>query len=143
VEKRSVIIYHIVGQDEWAAAESGAAGYKPASLDTEAFVHFSTLDQVVDTANLFYAGRHDLVLLVVDTTKLTAEVRWEPPTGPTGRADPAGTAGAGTAGTADRGRQLFPHLYGPIDAGAVVAVHPFPPGPSGRFTSVPASLSDV
>jgi uncharacterized protein (DUF952 family) len=28
---------------------------------------------------------------------------------------------------------LFPHVYGPINPAAVIAVHDFPPGPDGVF----------
>nr|WP_236705478.1 DUF952 domain-containing protein [Frankia sp. ACN1ag] len=153
------VICHLVGRIAWSV---GAAGYRPASLGTEGFIHFSTPAQVVATANRFYAGRDDLLLVVVDPERLTAPLRWEPPAAPAAPAVPAaaaaaaggaaqppdGTPSAGTlpsSGAVPVGAsepaagELFPHLYGPIDAGAVAAVVPFPPEPDGTF-NVPSTL---
>jgi ribosomal protein S18 acetylase RimI-like enzyme len=61
-------------------------------------------------AEALYPGRRDLVLLVVDPSRLTDPVRWEP-----GRPeDPPG--------------MLFPHLYGPLPTTAVIAAVPYLPG---------------
>ncbi|EIV95652.1 DUF952 domain-containing protein [Frankia sp. QA3] len=148
------VICHLVGRAAWSV---GAAGYRPASLGTEGFIHFSTPAQVVATANRFYAGRDDLLLVVVDPERLTASLRWEPPAAPAPAQPATGggtTPAAGTAQPPDSTPpsgtvpvtvdepatgELFPHLYGPIDAGAVAAVVPFPPGPDGSF-SVPPTL---
>ncbi len=127
------VICHLVGRTAWSV---GAAGYRPASLGTEGFIHFSTPGQIVGTANRFYAGRDDLLLVVVDPERLTAPLRWEPPAAVAPEA-PAPAAPVAASGLATG--ELFPHLYGPIDAGAVVAVIPFPPGSGGTF-SVPPTL---
>jgi len=123
-------ICHLVGRSAWSV---GAAGYRPASLGSEGFIHFSTPAQIVSTANRFYRGRDDLLLVVVDPQRLSAPLRWEPPAEPAGNGQPVASAQGGAAG------ELFPHLYGPIDAGAVTAVVPFPPEPDGSFT-VPSTL---
>jgi uncharacterized protein (DUF952 family) len=123
------VICHLVGRDDWAACGSVASGYRPASLDTEGFIHFSAPEQVAATANRFFAGRDDLLLVIVDPLKLTAELRWEPPAGLSSGPDP-------DIGSGQRADGLFPHLYGLIDPGAVVAVRAFPRHPSGRFTTV-------
>ncbi|THJ74743.1 DUF952 domain-containing protein [Candidatus Frankia alpina] len=127
------MICHLVGRTAWSV---GAAGYRPTSLGTEGFIHFSTPGQIVGTANRFYAGRDDLLLVVVDPERLTAPLRWEPPAA-VAPAAPAPAALVAASGLATG--ELFPHLYGPIDAGAVVAVIPFPPGSGGTF-SVPPTL---
>ncbi|CUU58657.1 Uncharacterized conserved protein, DUF952 family [Parafrankia irregularis] len=111
------MICHLVSRSEWAA---GADGYRPASLGDEGFVHFSAPELVLETANLYYRGRTDMLLVVVDPQGLTAPLRWEPAAGP-----------------ADRGGALFPHLYGPIDAAAVRVVVPLPCAPDGSFTAMP------
>jgi uncharacterized protein (DUF952 family) len=134
------MICHLVGQADWAA---GADGYRPASLAAEGFVHFSTPTQALATANRYYRGRTDLLLLVVDPTRLSSPLRYEPPAPPSAAPAPSaatavptapGPAPAATAG------QLFPHLYGPIDAAAVVAAHPFPADPDGGFSQLPADV---
>jgi len=66
-------------------------------------------------ANRLFAGRVDLVLLYLDPDRLGAPVRWEP-----GAPD-------------DPAAMLFPHLYGPLPADAVVDVRPYVPGTDGRF----------
>lgn len=111
------MICHLVSRTDWG---SGPAGYRPASLAAEGFLHFSAPELVLETANLYYRGRADLLLVVVDPERLSAPLRWEPAAGP-----------------ADRGGALFPHLYGPIDPLAVRAVTPFPCAADGSFTAMP------
>nr|WP_245614544.1 DUF952 domain-containing protein [Actinokineospora inagensis] len=84
------------------------------------FVHCSDPGTVHLPANRLFAGRSDLVLLVVDPAGL--DVRWEP-------GDPPIPGGP-----------WFPHVYGSIPAPSVVAVYPFPPGPDGLF-ELPAALA--
>ena len=105
-------LLHIISESEWAAARS-AGRVEPDSLRTDGFIHLSDGEQVLRPANLLYRGRHDLVLLVVDTDRLTAPVVYEP----------------GSHGE----RERFPHLYGPLDTSAVVDVVPFPCRPDGGF----------
>lgn len=116
------MILHICPTDEWDAARRAGA-VTPSSLDEVGFAHCSDPGTVHLPANLLYADRDDLLLLEIDPTKVAATVRWEP-------ADPPVP-----------GDPLFPHVYGPIETTAVVAAHPFPPGPDGRFT-LPASLAE-
>lgn len=110
-------LLHIVARAAWEEAVR-AGGYRPASLASEGFIHFSTPAQVVATAERFYAGVRGLVLLKVDPARLSAELRWEE------------VPGHGT----------FPHLYGTLEPEAVTAVLPFEPGPDGRF-ELPAAAS--
>jgi uncharacterized protein (DUF952 family) len=98
-------VFHLVARDEWAAAESSGR-YAPASLDQEGFIHFSTARQVAETAARFFAGRADLLLVEVRADLLTAPLRFD------------------EVDTGDR-RESFPHLYGPLNLDAVVAVKPW------------------
>jgi len=109
------MIFHFCPADLWAAAQP-AGEYAADTLATEGFIHLSTAEQVHLPANALARGRTDLVLLEVDEARLP-----EPP-----RYEDSGTG------------MLFPHVYGPLPVSAVVAVHPFPPGPDGTFT-LPAS----
>ena len=70
------MIYHILVSYEWEQAKD-CGFYQPISLDWEGFIHFSTLEQVIGTANRFYRGQTDLLLLEVDETKLSGELRYE------------------------------------------------------------------
>jgi len=119
-------IFHITSRRAWETARERGS-YRPASLESEGFIHFSGAHQVVQVANSFYQGQQGLVLLEADTALLDAELRWEPPAG----------LPAPVEGTSE---DLFPHLYGPLDLDAVLVVHDFPPGPDGRF-SLPAALT--
>jgi uncharacterized protein (DUF952 family) len=113
-------IYHITERASWAAAVAAGA-YTAESLTEQGFIHASTLDQTLGTANLFYAGQDGLVLLCIDTSKLTSPLQREAPGGARHRVD---------AG-------LFPHIYGPLNLGAVTQVIDFPSGPDGRFALPP------
>ncbi|MCB9451329.1 MAG: DUF952 domain-containing protein [Anaerolineaceae bacterium] len=113
-------IYHITSRAEWDAALLSGS-YRAPSLDKEGFIHCSTAQQIVPVANNFYRGQSDLLLLCIDPDQLAAEVRFEPPINPqTGQPEP------------DK-PDLFPHLYGAVNIGAVVDVIPFPPNADGTF----------
>jgi uncharacterized protein (DUF952 family) len=108
-------LLHIVGRDHWDRARRAGGPYRPADADRVGFVHLSTAELVLVPADRFHAGRTDLVLLVIDPRRLGAEVRWE-------------------EGVPPEGDLRFPHLYGPLEPEAVVAVVDFPSGTDGRFT---------
>ena len=103
------MIFHLTAEDGF---EPGAP-HRPPSLGIEGFVHCSTADQLVRVANDRYAGRADMVLLTIDEHRLSSPVVFED-----------------CYETGER----FPHVYGPIDAGAVVEVGPFRPGPDDMFS---------
>lgn len=103
------MILHITSRGEYRPGEPVTA----ASLETEGFVHCSDFGTVHLPANRLFAGRDDLLLVVVHPAALDVPLRWEPGVPP----DPQGA--------------WFPHVYGPIPAEAVVAVHDFREGPDG------------
>lgn len=117
-------LYHVALAGEWAAAVDGTAPYRTSTagrtLDEEGFTHCSAAGQVAGVLERFYAAvAEPLVLLEVDPSRLTSSVVDEP--------------------VAD-GSETFPHVYGPLDVAAVVAVHPVPRDGTGR-PAVPAALS--
>ncbi|HRK90323.1 MAG TPA: DUF952 domain-containing protein [Anaerolineales bacterium] len=116
------MILHITSKQEWLEAQARGEYVAP-SLASEGFLHFSTDQQVLKVANAFYHGRTDLVVLVVDETRLKPEVRWEAPAGPP----------VETISEAD----LFPHVYGPLNLDAVESVLEFPPAADGGWRSLP------
>jgi uncharacterized protein (DUF952 family) len=109
-------IYHITERARWTAGQA-VDEYVAESLTSQGFIHASTLDQVVETANLFYAGQAALVLLRIDVSNLTAPLRWE--------------AASGAGHRADAG--LFPHIYGPLNLDAVSRIIDSPCGVDGQF----------
>jgi len=116
------MILHITSKQDWSDAQTRGEYIAP-SLATEGFIHFSTDKQAIHVANAFYRGRTDLVLLVVDESRLKPELKWEAPAGPP----------ADTISEAD----LFPHLYGPLNLDAVTSVLDFSPEADGGWRSLP------
>jgi uncharacterized protein (DUF952 family) len=108
------VLVHLCSAEDWAVAQD-LGEHRPDSLDATGFVHLSRPEQVHLPANRLYAGRTDLVMLRIDTARLTADVRWEP--------------GVAT----DPESMVFPHLYGPLPAAAVISVTPYRPDMNGRF----------
>ena len=96
---RGPVLFHVATAADWAARS--ADHYRPAGLATDGFVHCCDQGQLPGVVHRYYRGRDDLVLLTVDPGGLTRDVVWED-----------------TSGRGER----FPHVYGPIDLVAVVAV---------------------
>lgn len=107
-------IFHIVDRDEWNKAKKEGT-YHPSSLDNEGFVHLSKADQILEVANNFYKGQKNLIILRVDSQKLQAELKVEPPL------------------EAPFSGILYPHLYGDLNIDAVEAEVEFPCKSDGTF----------
>jgi uncharacterized protein (DUF952 family) len=87
------------------------------TLAQEGFIHASGPDQVNGVANRYYRDvRDELLVLIIDTERVRAEVRHEDVPGAGGR---------------------FPHIYGPLNADAVLAARPLSAGPDGTFAFTP------
>ena len=114
------MILHILRRGEWESAVRQGS-YQPASLDMEGFIHCSTIDQAIATANLLFRGAFDLLLLCIDETRLVAPLKFEAPT-TTGDARPS---------------VRFPHIYGPLNLDAVLDVFEFPCAAEGSFQLPP------
>jgi uncharacterized protein (DUF952 family) len=104
----------------WAGdgRDRSVADFVDPSLESEGFIHCSTVEQFLIPANERFHGRHDLVLLVIAVDRLAASVVYE---------------------DCYQSGHLFPHVYGPIDRDAVVAVVDFPCRDDGSFIE-PAGL---
>jgi uncharacterized protein (DUF952 family) len=102
-------IHHLAYAEDWERARA-AGEYRVSTrgrtLEQEGFIHCSTAAQVMLVARSFYAGETGLVVLTIDPDRLHAEVRYESPAG---------------------SDEAFPHIYGPLNTDAVVAVEPFDP----------------
>jgi len=115
---RMAIILHITTAAAWDAARA-AGSYQPASLVDEGFIHCSTPAQAAGTANRYFHGRTDLVLLCIDDARI-ADLRYEPPVTSGAALDP-------------RDRERFPHVYGSLALDAVIRVVAFPCDHDGGF----------
>jgi uncharacterized protein (DUF952 family) len=104
-------IFHICTRDAAVAARV-TGEYRAPSLDSEGFIHMSQAHQVRGVLDAFYAGQPDLVLLVVDPGLVTSPLRHEPP-------GPMPTAATLAQISPD---QLFPHIYGPLNADAILDI---------------------
>ena len=105
------MIYHIVLASSFRAQLQGTA-YQPSSLAEDGFVHCSLEPQVIPVANHYYdRASEQLLLLEIDPDRLASETRYEA-AAPIARDDSSHLAGA----------SLFPHVYGPIDRGAIMGV---------------------
>ena len=109
-------IFHLCKMQEWDAARR--SGFYEGSTQDKAdgFIHFSTAEQIVESAARHRAGQTGLVLLTVDPAILDENLKWE----------------------ASRGGALFPHLYGPLPIDAVLRIDNLPVGPDGNHV-FPAS----
>jgi uncharacterized protein (DUF952 family) len=103
-------VYKIVAADLWQAAEDSGA-FRGAGIDlTDGFIHLSTGAQARRTAELYFAGHDNLVLVAADGASLGEALKYEP----------------------SRGGDLFPHLYGSLPLTAVLWVRPLPVGADGH-----------
>lgn len=99
-----MLIYKLLRAAEWAAlvAEGETMG---AAIDiADGYVHFSTADQVEETARRYFAGLDGVMLLAFESTAMADTLRWEP----------------------SRGGALFPHLYGPLRLSDALWAEPLP-----------------
>ena len=94
-------IYKICSASAWREAERQGAYRGSADDARDGFIHFSSASQVAETARKHFFGQKALFLIEVDADALGDALRWE----------------------RSRNGELFPHLYGELDLGAVRGVH--------------------
>ncbi|MCU0471064.1 MAG: DUF952 domain-containing protein [Arcicella sp.] len=97
-------IYHLV-LPEWWETFADKDYYESETLHEEKFIHLSTTEQVNDTLRKYFKGVENVVLLHVDTQKLTSELVFED--------------------LFSLGIQ-FPHLYGRLNKDAIILVETLP-----------------
>jgi uncharacterized protein (DUF952 family) len=93
------MLYHIVEKTVWDTFE-GHAVYFPVAFDKERFIHLSEKHQVQGVLERYYVGMTDLLLLHLDESLFTAELKYE----------------ESTSG------ELFPHLYGHLNKNSVLQI---------------------
>jgi len=94
------IIFHLTSGQEWQEAQLKGR-YEAASLSDEGFIHCSEERQVAGVLDRYFKGRTGIVKLHIETERLTSPLYydWSPSV-----------------------EDTFPHIYGPINLDAVVAV---------------------
>lgn len=109
------LIYKICPRDLWRQAERDGV-FRGAPVDrADGYIHFSSADQVAETAAKHFAGATDLILVAVEADVLGSALRWEP----------------------SRGGALFPHLYGELSLDHVQWAKPLPLGLDGHHRFPP------
>lgn len=111
------MIYKIVAAAHWQAAKHDGVFRGAADDLRDGFIHFSTAEQIEETAAKHFAGQDNLLLVSADGDKLGAALRWEP----------------------SRGGALFPHLYCELALAAVITVDKVILGADGRHIFPPLS----
>ncbi|TVP73920.1 MAG: DUF952 domain-containing protein [Rhodobacteraceae bacterium] len=106
-----MLIYKIFRRAEWddLVAQGETLG-APIDL-SDGYIHFSTAQQVMETAARHFARESNLVLVAVAADALGADLRWE----------------------TSRGGALFPHLYRPLRLKDVTWDKALPLGASGHI----------
>jgi uncharacterized protein (DUF952 family) len=104
---------HLVPEPVWRAHDR-AVPYLPAAWEEDGFVHCTDGDdEMLVVANRFYADDpRAFLLLTVDLDRNDSPWRFDDP---------------------DR---RYPHIYGPIDPGAVIDVRRMLRDADGRFTAI-------
>ncbi len=103
------LIYHLCLRTDWHSALEKRS-YEGTGDDLrDGFLHFSTREQVAESAARHRTGVADLLLIGVDPDSLGDTLKWE-----TSRAD-----------------QPFPHLYGALPTDFAVRVEELPVGDDG------------
>lgn len=110
-----MIILHCMPKSVWESVRHQPY-FGEASVAAEGFVHCSSIDYFWRVAPNFRNETADLVLLLIDTDHVNAEIRWE---------------------DADNCGREYPHVYGTIPVSAVSAVLPFLRNADGNWLKNP------
>lgn len=96
-------LFHIARNDDLLPlARMGE--YRCSSLETEGFIHCCHRQQLPGVVSRYYADEDDVCLMLIDVDKLDSKLILENTMG---------------------GDELFPHIYGPINADCIIDTLPF------------------
>ena len=106
-------VYHLVPREEFEAGDP-AADYVPAAFAREGFIHLTDgAEELAAVGNRYYrADPRPYLALRIDLARVSAPIRYEDP------------------------RRVYPHVHGPLDRAAIVAVREVPRLPDGTFLPV-------
>lgn len=108
------IIYHITTEETWKKALSKNT-YDFCALKTEGFIHCSTFEQTIATANRFFKNQEGLIVLELDESKIKSKVLYE---------------------SVPDMNEKFPHIYGELNTDSVVKVKKLTKDSSGDYNSL-------
>ena len=94
-----MIIYHIVLPETWEIFREKDF-YEAESLQTEGFIHCSFAEQIEGVLGRYYKGVEKVLILTIDSEKLTSKLVNEPSTN----------------------NEIYPHIYGQINRDAIVEI---------------------
>ncbi len=89
-------IYLLSSLADYQIAKANGELYRD-SLESEGFIHASPKDQLTRVANKYYKDVENPLVIVLETARITPEVKWE--------------AAAGS---------LYPHIYGLLNMDSVI-----------------------
>ena len=92
-------IYHIVLPEVWETFKNQNFYYAE-SLQTEGFIHCSFAEQIAPVLDRYYKTAEKVLILHLDTDKLTSKLVEEPSTN----------------------NEIYPHIYGQINTDAIVKI---------------------
>ena len=106
-----MLIYKIFRPEEWQSLiDHGQTQGAPIDV-TDGYIHFSTSEQVRETAAKHFANAGDLILVACDSDAMKPDMKWE----------------------VSRGGALFPHLYRLMRMDDVIWHKPLPQGDAGHI----------
>ncbi|PWU19697.1 MAG: DUF952 domain-containing protein [Bdellovibrio sp.] len=108
-------LFHIVSRTDWKTHSDGKS-YVPSSLTKEGYIHLSTNEQVLGTANRFFKGQNDLLLLELSIPADDPKLKFE-----------------STEGDKNDRSSFFPHYYGKLKINSVRRILILEPSPDGNF----------
>lgn len=94
-----MLIYHIVLPEVWESFKE-KEDYEAESLHTEGFIHCSFAEQLDGVLQRYYSNAEKVLILSLDTEKLSSKLVKEPSTN----------------------NEIYPHIYGKINKSAIVEI---------------------
>jgi uncharacterized protein (DUF952 family) len=113
IHRAEHVTYHLVPAEVWSA-QMFSNSYEPEGFAQEGFIHCTdTLEELVAVGNRYYrSDAREFLVLAIDCEQVTASVIYEDE------------------------RQIFPHIYGPLNTDAVLSMRPVVRAGDGTFLSM-------
>src|SRR3981081_3600523 len=101
----TTMIYHMCPAETWHEATRAGVYHGTADDRRDGFIHFSTAEQIAESARRHRAGQAGLVLIAIESARLGDRLKWEK----------------------SRGGALLPHPYGALYTADTATIRPLPP----------------